>query len=113
MELAFNVGLSAVIISVALWVAKQNPILGGFIISLPISTLIVLALNQFQNPDPAAGINLAKSVFIAIPASLLFFVPFLLAEKLKLSFWSCYSIGVALLGVSFVIHKTVTNWMVK
>jgi hypothetical protein len=113
MDLVFNIGLSATLISVALWVAKQNPVLGGFIISLPLSTLIVLALNKFQNTDPGAGVILAKSIFVAIPASLTFFIPFLLSEKLKLSFWTCYLSGVALLGVSYFIHKSIMDFLAK
>ena len=107
MGLLLNLGLSASLISIALWVAKQNPRLGGFIVSLPLSTLIVLALNRFQNPDSSSGVSLAKSIFVAIPASLTFFIPFLLSEKLKLSFWTCYGCGVALLGASYFIHRFV------
>lgn len=103
----FNILLSATIISIALFVARANPVMGGFIVSLPLSTLITLALSKMQNQDVGSTFTLAKSIFVGVPATLLFFVPFLVADKLKLSFWSSYAIGFALLGVSFFVHRLV------
>ncbi len=107
-EIFFNLTISASVISLVLWISKSNPSLAGFVLSLPISTLIVLALSKLQNKDPGNTFMLAKSVMIGVPATLLFFVPFLLADKLKLSFWTSYIIGFLLLGLSYVIHK----WLV-
>jgi hypothetical protein len=103
----FNVILAASIIALAAWVSRRNPTLGGFIVSLPLSTLIVLVINRQQNQDPASSVALAKSIFVAVPATLVFFVPFLLAERLKLSFWTCYGSGVALLSGSFFVHRAI------
>lgn len=105
LQIVFNIFLSATMISFALWVAKTNPILGGFIISLPLSTLIALALSKIQNSDPGNTFLLAKSIFIAVPVSLLFFVPFLFAERFRLSFWASYGTGLVLLVLSFGIHR--------
>ncbi len=82
MPIVLNIALTSILLSLVLWVSKKNPILGGFILSLPLSTLIVLALSKIQNDDPGNTTLLAKSIFIGVPASLLFFVPFLLAERL-------------------------------
>jgi hypothetical protein len=105
MPFIVNLIISASVISLSVWLANRSTSLAGFIISLPISTLIVLALNQLQSGDSGNGVALAKSVFVAIPASLVFFIPFLLSERLKLSFWVCYGSGVALLGVAYFVHK--------
>jgi len=105
MPFVINLIISASVISLCVWLSNRSPSLAGFIISLPISTLLVLALNQINTGDSGNGVALAKSVFIAVPASLVFFIPFLLSEKLKLSFWVCYGTGVALLGVAYFIHK--------
>jgi hypothetical protein len=111
-EIALNVVLTSTLLSFVLWLSRTNPVLGGFIISLPLSTLIVLAFSKLQNGDVGNTTTLAKSIFIAVPATLLFFVPFLLAEKLKLNFWTSYLIGFLLLGVSYIIHKWImANWM--
>lgn len=111
-EIALNVILTSTVLSLVLWVSKTNPTLGGFIVSLPISTLIVLAFSKIQNADVGNTFQMAKSIFIAVPATLLFFVPFLVADKLKLTFWSAYFIGIGLLGLSYGTHKWImTHWM--
>lgn len=112
MALFFNVLLSASMISTVLYISKVNPRLGGFILSLPLATLITLALAKMQNQDVGNTFELAKSVFVAVPLSLVFFVPFLVAERFKLSFWSCYLAGIVLLFVSYIVHRWVSlNWM--
>ena len=111
-EIAINVILTSAILSFVLWLSKSNPVLGGFIVSLPLSTLIVLALSKMQNAETGNAYILAKSIFVAIPATLVFFVPFLLAEKLKISFWTSYVSGFLLLSVSFFVHKWIMgNWV--
>ncbi len=108
-EVLFNLILSSTILTTVLWISKSNPTLGGFIISLPIVTMISLALSKLQSQDSGNTFLLAKSIMIGVPASLLFFVPFLLADKFKLNFWSCYLIGFLLLGVSYMVHKWVVS----
>jgi hypothetical protein len=111
-EIALNVVLTSSILSFVLWLSKTNPVLGGFIVSLPLSTLIVLAFSKIQNQDAGNTVLLAKSIFVAIPSTLLFFVPFLLADRLKLSFWVSYALGFILLIISFFIHKAImANWI--
>ncbi len=111
-EIAINVILTSTILSFVLWLSKSNPVLGGFIVSLPLSTLIVLAFSKIQSADAGNTFILAKSIFVAVPSTLLFFIPFLLADKFKLSFWTTYFTGFGLLAVSFMIHKWImTNWL--
>src|ERR1035437_7796649 len=106
-QIILNIFLSASIISTALYVAKTNPVLGGFIISLPVSTLIALGFSKTQNQDLGNTFILAKSIFVSVPVTLLFFVPFLFAERLKITFWLAYFMGVVLLGFGFFIHRWV------
>lgn len=110
-EIVLNVALTSTILSLVLWLSKANPVLGGFIVSLPLSTLIVF-FSKIQNNDAGNTFVLAKSILVAVPSTLLFFIPFLFADKLKLTFWSSYLIGFALLGVSFGVHKWImSNWV--
>lgn len=104
-EIALNILLTSTILSVVLWISKTDPTIGGFLISLPISTLIVLALSRIQTGDAGNTFALAKSIFVGFPLTALFFVPFLLSEKLNLGFWTSYFIGFSLLGVSYGLHK--------
>ena len=101
----FNVFFSALIIGLCTWLTEKRPDLAGFIISLPMSTILVLALTQYQYQDSAKSILLAKSISIAIPSTLVFFIPFILADKLKLNFWLAYGSGFSLLVIGYFIHK--------
>jgi len=78
--------------------------LAGFLTALPLTTLLALAFSHLEWGDAKQSVEYAKSVFVAIPVSLLFFIPFLFADKLNLGFWGCYSSGIVLLGVGYFIH---------
>lgn len=83
----------------------KNPRLAGFLLALPISTLLALAFGQIEFADTQKSVEFARSVFAAVPLSLLFFVPFLFADRLGLGFWGLYGSGIALLCVGFLIHS--------
>ncbi len=73
--------------------------------------LLALAFSHMEWGDAKQSVEYAKSVFVAIPVSLLFFVPFLLAQKFNFGFWSCYVSGIALLGVGYFIHTSVIKFL--
>jgi hypothetical protein len=104
-----NVLVSAMVISFASWLSGKFPTLAGFFVALPLATMLVLPLSYQEHRDASATILMAKSIFIAIPVSLLFFVPFLLTERLSLGFWQAYALGCGALPVGFFIHRTVTK----
>ena len=109
MLFALNVLVSAVVISTASWLSGRFPALAGFMVALPLATLLVLPLSYREHADPAASILLAKSIFIAIPISLTFFLPFLLSERFGLTFWQAYGLGCAALPIGFFLHRAVTR----
>ena len=67
-----NTFISALTIGLCTWIAKKKPELAGFLMSMPLSTLLILFLTQFQYQDDEKSILLAKSISIAIPATLSF-----------------------------------------
>ena len=97
--------LAAFIISFVSWLAGKKPVLAGFITALPLTTILALAFTQIEWKNGAGSVEYAKSVFVAVPVSLLFFIPFLMAQRFSLSFWTCFSIGIILLGVGYFIHQ--------
>ncbi|ATX80160.1 hypothetical protein Ga0123461_1747 [Mariprofundus aestuarium] len=108
MSLAFvKVFIAAVVISFGSWLSGKRPELAGFIVALPIATLVVLVFSHLEWENSANTIRFAKSIMIGIPFSLLFFIPFLLADKLSISFWGCYGLGLLLLIVGYFAHKAV------
>jgi hypothetical protein len=78
-----------------------------------LSTLLVLALTQLQSGDPQKGTDLAKSIFVAIPSTLVFFIPFFLSTRLKIPFWISYGSGVGLLVGAFFIHRYLFSLLTK
>lgn len=99
--------ISAIVISFVSWLAGKKTSLAGFLTALPLTTLLALAFAQVQWSNPKQSVEYAQSIFVAIPVSLLFFVPFLLAQKWNLSFWTCYSSGVALLIAGYFVHNAI------
>ncbi|MFQ5450733.1 MAG: hypothetical protein ACE5E9_08880 [Nitrospinaceae bacterium] len=103
--------IAALLISFSSWLSEKQPNLAGFIVALPMATIIVLVFAHTEHQNPATSIAFAKSIFVGVPISLLFFVPFLLAEKLNISFWSCYLGGIALLVIGFFLHKAILTFL--
>jgi len=99
-----KVFIAAVVISFSSWLSNKRPELAGFIVALPIATLIVLVFSHFEWGNSANTIRFAKSIFVGIPFSLLFFIPFLLAEKFNIGFWECYGLGLVMLIVLVFSH---------
>ena len=109
MAFALNLLVSALVISTASWLSRRAPTIAGFMVAMPLASLLVLPLSFREHGNAEASILLAKSIFFAIPVTLTFFVPFLLAGRLGLSFWQAYGLGAAALPVGFVVHRLVTK----
>lgn len=109
MSVFFNLLFSASVIALATWLSKSYPVVAGFIIALPLTTMLVLPLSHVQYDNPENTFLLAKSIFTAIPVSLTFFVPFLLAPRFGLSFWQAYGAGCLLLTLGYFVHRALTQ----
>lgn len=105
---SIKVLLAATIISFTAWLSQKKPELAGFIIALPIASLIALAFSYSESQNNQNTIIFAKSIITAVPVSYLFFVPFFFADKLANNFWLCYIIGIIFLLIGFFIHKFIT-----
>lgn len=101
--------IAALLISFVSWLSGKQTSLAGFLTALPLTTLLALAFSQLEWGNSDQSVEYAKSVFVAVPVSLLFFVPFLFAKKLHLGFWSSYSMGIVLLFVGYFIHSAITK----
>lgn len=101
----FKVFTAAAVIAFASWLSGKKPELAGFIVALPIVSLIALAFSYIEHRDPEASITFAKSILVGVPVSYLFFVPFFFAEKLGNSFILSYAVGLLLLVGGFFLHR--------
>lgn len=109
MGFALNVLVSALAISFASWLSGRLPTAAGFFVALPLATMVVLPMSYQEHGNAEATILMAKSIFVAIPVSLMFFLPFLLAGRLEISFWQAYALGCLALPVGYVAHRFVTK----
>lgn len=109
MTFVLNLLVSACVISFASWLSGRFPTLAGFFIALPLATMIVLPLSYREHGSLESSILMANSIFVALPVTLLFFVPFLLSGKLGLSFWQAYGLGCLALPAGYWFHRIVTG----
>jgi hypothetical protein len=109
MPFLVNVLISACLISFAAWLSRRYPVTAGFIVALPLTSMLVLPLAHLQHADTDNSVLMARSILIAIPVSLTFFLPFLFAGRLGLSFWAAYALGCAALPVGFFVHRAVVR----
>jgi hypothetical protein len=100
-----NTLVSAIVIAAVAWVSRKIPETAGFIVALPLATMLVLPLAYLQHRDSGSAFELARSILVALPITLLFFVPFLFRERL--SFWGAYAIGCALLPLGYFAHRAI------
>ncbi len=96
---------AALLISFVSWLSGRKTHLAGFLTALPLTSLIALAFSYAEWGDSSKSVEYAKSIFTAVPLSLLFFVPFFLAEKMQISFWSCFISGLMLLFIGYLVHQ--------
>ena len=107
-----KVAIAAILIAGASWLSGKRPDWAGFIVALPLTTLLALAFSHLEYNDAENSVAFAKSILIAVPLSLVFFIPFLLASVWKLPFWANYFIGIGLLVLGFFVHSYVSRiWL--
>jgi hypothetical protein len=105
MLIVLNTLVSALIIGVAAWLSRRYPVTAGFLIALPVATLLVLPLAYLQHKDPGSAFQMARSILVALPITVLFFIPFLMRDRF--SFWGAYAAGCALLPVGYFMHRAI------
>ncbi len=109
MTFAIHVGVSALVISFASWLSGRFPTTAGFVVALPMATMLVLPFSYREHGSAETSTELARSIFIAIPISMTFFLPFLFAGRLHLGFWPAYALGCVALPIGFVVHRLVAR----
>lgn len=109
MYFVFKTVFAAGIVAFSSWLSGKKPELAGFIIALPLLSLMVLPFSYAEYKDPAAAVKFAQSIFAGVPLSLLFFVPFLLATRLHWNFWALYGSGILLLAAGYFMHRWVMS----
>ena len=101
--------LAAFVIAFASWLSGKKPELSGFIIALPIASILAIIFSYLEHKNTENSVIFAKSILIGVPVSYLFFVPFFFAKNLNMNFWMIYGLGIILLVIGYFIHKYLTS----
>ena len=109
MILFTKVLLAAFVIAFASWLSGKKPELSGFIIALPIASIIAIVFSYLEHKNTENSVIFAKSILIGVPISYLFFIPFFFAKSLNMNFWIIYGIGLTLLIIGYFLHKYITS----
>ena len=107
----FKVIVAALIIAFSSWLSGIYPKLAGFIIALPIVSLIAILFSYYEYKDVDRTVTFTKSILIAIPVSYLFFVPFFFSKSLGTNFYLLYGSGILLLIIGYLIHKYIVSFI--
>ena len=103
--------VSGIIISFASWLSLKKPVLAGFIIALPLMSIISIIFSYSEHKDFDKTLTFAKSILVAVPVSLTFFIPFFFAKPLGLNFFVTYGLGLIFLFFGYLLHKTIMAQM--
>ena len=107
----FKVGIVVIVITFTSWLSQKKPELAGFIIALPLASLVILVMSHLQSKNAENSILFAKSILIGVPISYLFFLPFFIPSLTKYGFWVVYGVGIFLLCIGFIAHRTIVSWI--
>lgn len=97
--------LSGMIIAFASWLAGRKPVLAGFIIALPLMSMLSILFSYLQYRDMNKINEFVLSIVTAVPLSFTFFIPFLLNRWLKMNFALTYLLGFLFVTLAFVTHQ--------
>ena len=101
--------LAALVITFASWLSGKKPELSGFIIALPIASIIAIAFSYLEHKNTENTVIFAKSILVGVPVSYLFFLPFFFAKNFNMNFWLIYGLGIILLLIGYFVHKYITS----
>jgi hypothetical protein len=98
---------AALLIAAASSLAGKNPSLAGFLIALPLTSMIALLFTYSEHRDMNKINEFATSILVSVPLSLIFFLPFLMTKWIKLSFPAAFSLGIVLLWGAYGVQQFV------
>jgi hypothetical protein len=95
-----KVVVSALVIAFASELAKRDTFWGAVLVALPLTSILAVSWLYAETRDNVQVTRLARDIFLLVPGSLLFFVPFLLESKTRLGFLPNLFFGLVLLALA-------------
>lgn len=91
--------VAIIIVSVA-ELSKRVPRYGALVLSLPIVSILAFLVSWFQHRDLNGISRIAREALVLVPLGLPFFIPFAIAPRVGLGFWSSLAAGILLAALS-------------
>ena len=95
--------IAVVVIVAASEFGRRSPRLGGFILSLPLVSMVAMLMSWFRDHDIAAISRFARETLVFVVCGLPFFVPLAFAQQLGLGFWAAMMAGTALAAATTAV----------
>lgn len=111
MFFVFKVLISGIIIAYASWLAGRRPVLAGFIIALPLMSILSILFSYLEYRDMSKINQFAVSILVAVPLSLSFFIPFVLNRWVKMNFTVTFSLALGILAATYFLHKLLLKFL--
>lgn len=92
--------VSALVIAAATEVAKRDSFWGALLVALPLTSALAMSWLYAETRDNALLTQFARDIFVLVPVSLVFFLPFWLEKKTQLGFIANMALGLALLALA-------------
>ena len=89
--------VSALVIALASEIAKRDSFWGALLVALPLTSILAVSWLYAETRDNALVTRFARDIFLLVPGSLVFFVPFLLETKTRFGFLPNLAVGIVLL----------------
>ncbi|MEK7666938.1 MAG: hypothetical protein AAB406_04650 [Pseudomonadota bacterium] len=92
--------ISALVIALASELAKRDSFWGALLVALPLTSILAISWLYAETRDNLLVTRFARDIFLLVPGSLLFFLPFLLESKTRLGFLPNLLAGLVLLALA-------------
>jgi hypothetical protein len=92
--------VSALVIALASELAKRDSFWGALLVAMPLTSILAISWLYAETRDNLLVTRFARDIFLLVPGSLLFFLPFLLETKTRLGFLPNLVAGLVLLALA-------------
>ncbi len=109
LKLVVNGFLAGLVVVAVGEIARRSPRVADVILAVPLVVFAVYAVMYLQVPDIAPISRMARQMLVLVPLSLPFFVPIAFADRLHLTFWPAFAIGLMLVTASVSTYLWLTR----
>lgn len=104
-----KVVVSALVIALASELAKRDSFWGALLVALPLTSILAISWLYAETRDNLLVTRFARDIFLLVPGSLLFFLPFLLETKTRLGFLPNLVAGLVLLALAVWVMRRILS----